>query len=83
MKIFLNEAEYQFLKEFVTEKNIQDISFPEGNELYVDLDIPLADLLWNSLIDEVVFHFDEDYNPTDTGIIIESIIDKLYDNILK
>lgn len=78
-EIILTEKEYKFLQHFLFKNN-----FPIGilkaevpPKLVLDDDMFLN--VMDCLGEEVGLHFDSDYEPTETGKVIESLIDKLSD----
>ncbi len=77
-EIILTEKEYEFLQHFLLKNNfpIEILKAGEPPKLVLDSDdmsLNLVDLLG----DEVVLHFDSEYEPTETGWVIESLIDKI------
>jgi hypothetical protein len=63
-------------KGFVLSKlvvNIKDKDFVE-----IILEKEVADEIRELAADEVGLHFDSNYNPTEEGLILESLIDRFY-----
>ncbi len=78
MTISLTEAEYRYLHSFIQENGCnQSIAIKS-----IDIIIDEAEgaQLTDQLTSDLPNHFSNDYEPTETGTIIESIIDKLYLN---
>ena len=84
MSLLLSENEFDFLCIFYEQKtglSISDYVKTTNlgrNAVEVVIDDDLAVQIREMLGDEVALHFNEQYNPTETGIIIERLIDKLY-----
>ena len=77
-EIILTEKEYEFLQHFLVRNKFPiDILKAEIPPKLVlesdDMSLNMVDRLG----DEVVLHFDSEYEPTETGRIIESLIDKI------
>lgn len=77
-EIILTEKEYEFLQHFLVRNKFPiDILKAEIPPRLVlesdDMSLNMVDRLG----DEVVLHFDSEYEPTETGCIIESLIDKI------
>lgn len=78
MEILLTNEEYDFLVTFLSNKNIPKSIFEDGAipKIIIDEDRALEIREW--LGDEIIYHFDADYNVTETGRVIESLIDKFF-----
>ena len=77
-EIILTEKVYEFLQHFLVRNKFPiDILKAEIPPRLVlesdDMSLNMVDRLG----DEVVLHFDSEYEPTETGRIIESLIDKI------
>lgn len=73
-EIILTEEEYEFLQHFLVKNNFPIEILKAGVPPRLVLE---SDDMVDRLGDEVVLHFDSEYEPTETGRIIESLIDKI------
>lgn len=81
MLIHLTQVEYCYLMEFLKSRDINfdiRIKNKKEDEVIVNINDDVGCMIWEMLIDEVCYHFDINYEPTETGKLIESLIDKLY-----
>ena len=81
MIVQLSNKEYDYLDHFLNQKQIwpmfQILRFGvESIDIQIDED--KAGDLWQYLVEEVIYHLDSDYEPTETGKIIEALIDKFF-----
>ena len=77
-KIILTEKEYEFLQHFLVKNNfpIEILKAGVPPRLVLESDDMSLNMV-DRLGDEVILHFDSEYEPTETGRIIESLIDKI------
>jgi len=81
-KIILSRPEYDYLVNNLLKGHkhiLSKIKQKEHNDLvdiYVDDNV--ADDIRELVSDELVLHFDENYEPTKEGLMLESFIDKFY-----
>lgn len=78
MTITLSDNELQYLTLYLKEHSCS--FFIKYDNKKVEILESDGGRLTELLGEELINHFDKDYNPTETGVIIESIIDKLYLN---
>ncbi|WP_321518486.1 hypothetical protein [uncultured Bacteroides sp.] len=80
----LSKDEYDFIVNTLLaerEDLLQQISIiAEDDTIKVVMDEDIGDEIRELAGDIVGLHFDENYEPTKIGVILESIIDKLYYN---
>lgn len=78
----LSNEEYDFIINTLLadrEDLLQQISIiPKDDTIEVVIDEDIGDEIRELAGDIVGLHFDENYEPTKIGVILESIIDKLY-----
>jgi len=78
----LSNEEYDFIiNTLLAEREdlLQQISIiPKDDTIEVVMDEDIGDEIRELAGDIVGLHFDENYEPTKIGVILESIIDKLY-----
>ena len=83
LKINLTREEYKYLTNNLL-KNQQEILSQltfikeESNSICVELETEIADDIRELAGNEVGLHFDENYEPTKEGWILEHFIDKFY-----
>ena len=82
-KIELTKEEFDYLINNLLENNneiLSQLTFTEENNnlIYVELETRVADDIRELASDNVVLHFDENYEPTEEGWILEHFIDKFY-----
>ncbi len=77
-EIILTEKEYEFLQHFLLKNKfpIDILKAEVPPRLVLDSDDMALNIV-DRLGDEVVLHFDSEYEPTETGRVIESLIDKI------
>ena len=77
-EIILTEKEYEFLQHFLVKNNFPIEIFKAGvpPRLVLESDDMSLNMV-DRLGDEVILHFVSEYEPTETGRIIESLIDKI------
>ena len=77
-EIMLTEKEYEFLQHFLVKNNfpIEILKAGVPPRLVLESDDMSLNMV-DRLGDEVILHFDSEYGPTETGRIIESLIDKI------
>lgn len=75
--IRLTKEESSFLNLFLHEKGFRDVIWGKEETPTLIMDSDLANDVRNYLGEELPNHFDSMYNITQTGSLIESIIDKL------
>lgn len=77
-EIMLTEKEYEFLQHFLVKNNfpIEILKAGVPPRLVLESDDMSLNMV-DRLGDEVILHFDSEYEPTETGCIIESLIDKI------
>ena len=77
-EIILTEKEYEFLQQFIVKNNfpIEILKAGVPPRLVLESDDMSLNMV-DRLGDEVILHFDSEYKPTETGRIIESLIDKI------
>ena len=83
VKVNLTREEYNYLINNLLKSHkeiLSKLEFSEDNVNSVDvrLEKDVADDIRELAGDEVGLHFDENYNPTEEGWILEHIIDKFY-----
>lgn len=78
----LSNEEYDFIiNALLAEREdlLQQISIiPKDDTIEIVMDEDIGDEIRELAGDIVGLHFDENYEPTKIGVILESIIDKLY-----
>jgi len=82
-KINLTKEEYNYLINNLLKNNkeiLSQLTFTEenNNSIYVELEAGVADDIRELAGDKVGLHFDENYEPTKEGWILEHFIDKFY-----
>uniref|UniRef100_UPI004026D3AE hypothetical protein n=1 Tax=Candidatus Cryptobacteroides bacterium TaxID=3085639 RepID=UPI004026D3AE len=77
-EIILTEKEYEFLQHFLVKNNfpIEILKAGVPPRLVLESDDMSLNMV-DRLGDEVILHFDSEYEPTEIGRIIESLIDKI------
>lgn len=77
-EIMLTEKEYEFLQHFLVKNNfpIEILKAGVPPRLVLESDDMSLNMV-DRLGDEVILHFDSEYELTETGRIIESLIDKI------
>lgn len=77
-EIMLTEKEYEFLQHFLVKNNfpIEILKAGVPPRLVLESDDMSLNMV-DRLGDEVILHFDSEYESTETGRIIESLIDKI------
>ena len=83
MTIELTQEEYSFFADFLQQKSspvcfVSKNSVKGDNTIDLTLDDDIALDIREDLGSEVGKHFDENYKPTKTALVIESLIDKLF-----
>lgn len=78
MILELSNEEMRFLKQYLISNNYSAFEYEIHSDIIIIQD-NMAVNLQESLIEEMHNHFDKQYNVTPIGIIIESLIDKIYD----
>jgi hypothetical protein len=81
-KIILTKIEYDYLINNLLKNNkniLYKLEFSEkGDFINVCLEEDVADDIRELASDEVALHFDENYEPTEEGWILEHFIDKFF-----
>jgi hypothetical protein len=81
-KIVLSKIEYQYLLDSLLKKHKKILkkinSIEKTDTVELELEDDTAYDIWQLSSDNVVFHFDENYEPTEEGWILEHFIDKFY-----
>jgi len=81
-KIILTKEEYDYLiNTLLKDKNIiipKNNIIDEGDNIHLYLNENISDNIRELAEDEIGLHFDENYNPTKVGWILEHFIDKFY-----
>jgi len=83
IKVNLTKEEYNYLINSLLKNNkeiLSQLAFTEENNdlISVELEAGVADDIRELAGDEVGLHFDENYEPTKEGWILEHFIDKFY-----
>ena len=83
IKVNLTKDECDYLINNLLENNneiLSQLTFTEENNnlISVELEAEIADEIRELASDEVGLHFDENYEPTKEGWILEHFIDKFY-----
>jgi hypothetical protein len=83
IKVNLTKKEYDYLINHLLNGHTEIFSklvfFEDSdNSINVELEADVADDIRELASDEVGFHFDENYEPTEEGWILEHFIDKFY-----
>ena len=78
MRIQLSRLEFNYLNFFLTNANISHGFKSQQSLSIIDIDEDEAVIIRQLLMEELIYHLDYQYEPTETGIIIESLIDKLF-----
>ena len=78
MRIQLSRLEFDYLNFFLTNANIPHGFKSQQPLSIIDIDEDEAVIIRQLLMEELIYHLDYQYEPTETGIIIESLIDKLF-----
>jgi len=82
-KVILSKEEYQYLIDCLlkNDKTIRDKIVPCFNmndTVEIELDDDTTYNIWQLADDNVALHFDENYEPTEEGWILEHFLDKFY-----
>lgn len=82
MKIELSKNEYEYLMDnLLKDKELlrHRISLEDNNaNIILSIENDIADAIRELACSEVALHFDENYEPTEEGRMIEHFIDKFY-----
>lgn len=78
MRTELSCREFLFLEQFLREKVIVTLVSKKPNCVILDINDDVALAIRDLLGDEITNHFDSKGSPTETALIIESLIDKLF-----
>lgn len=82
-KIILIQKEYQYIMDVLLKNNKETIDkikicVDMGDTVEIELDDDTAYDIWQLADDNVALHFDENYEPTEEGWILEHLLDKFY-----
>jgi hypothetical protein len=80
--IILSKNEYEYLINNLSKdykKILEKIIFVDKmDNVELELDDDTAYNIWQLSTDNIAFHFDKNYEPTEEGLILENFIDKFY-----